>query len=40
MAQTDTDLLGAQLTTSERDLMNVYNELKELAAQLRGVMVA
>jgi hypothetical protein len=33
MAQTDTDLLGAQLTTSERDLMNVYNELKELAAQ-------
>lgn len=33
MPQTDTDLLGAQLTTSERDLLDIYNDLKKLAAQ-------
>jgi len=33
MAQTDTDLLGAQLTTNERELLNIYNDLKKLAAQ-------
>ena len=33
MTQTDTDLLGNQLTTQEKELLNVYHTLKALAAQ-------
>jgi len=33
MANTDTDLLGRQLTEQERELLNVYEALKKLAAQ-------
>ena len=33
MAQTDTDLLGKPLTAQERELMDIYNALKKLAAQ-------
>ena len=33
MADTDTDLLGRQLTEQERELLNVYEALKKLAAQ-------
>jgi hypothetical protein len=33
MAKTDTDLLGKTLTDQERELLNVYEALKKLAAQ-------
>jgi hypothetical protein len=33
MATTDTDLLGKALTDQERELLNVYESLKKLAAQ-------
>ena len=33
MAKSDTDLLGIALTEQERELLNVYEELKKLAAQ-------
>ena len=33
MANTDTDLLGSRLTEQERELLNVYEALKKLAAQ-------
>lgn len=33
MANTDTDLLGTRLTERERELLNVYDALKKLAAQ-------
>ena len=33
MAKTDTDLLGKALTEQERELLNVYEALKKLAAQ-------
>jgi len=33
MANTDTDLLGRQLTEQERELLNVYEALKKLASQ-------
>jgi hypothetical protein len=33
MANTDTDLLGSRLTEQERELLNVYDALKKLAAQ-------
>ncbi len=33
MAKTDTDLLGKALTDQERELLNVYEALKKLAAQ-------
>ena len=33
MATTDTDLLGKALTDQERELLNVYEALKKLAAQ-------
>ena len=33
MATSDTDLLGKPLTEQERALLNVYEELKKLAAQ-------
>ncbi len=33
MTQTDTDLLGNALNDQERQLLNVYNTLKTLAAQ-------
>ena len=33
MAQTASDLLGKPLTSEERDLMEIYNALKKLAAQ-------
>ena len=33
MAKTDTDLLGKALTDQERELLNVYETLKKLAAQ-------
>ena len=33
MAKNDTDLLGKALTKQERELMNVYEALKKLAAQ-------
>ena len=33
MSTTDTDLLGKALTEQERELLNVYEELKKLAAQ-------
>lgn len=33
MAKSDTDLLGKALTEQERELLNVYEELKKLAAQ-------
>lgn len=33
MVENGTDLLGTPLTEDERDLLNVYNALKELAAR-------
>jgi hypothetical protein len=33
MANTDTDLLGTRMTERERELLNVYDALKKLAAQ-------
>ena len=33
MAETDKDLLGNQLTEQERELMDVYQTLKRLAAR-------
>jgi hypothetical protein len=33
MSTTDTDLLGKALTEQERELLNVYEALKKLAAQ-------
>ena len=33
MSTTDTDLLGNALTEQERELLNVYEALKKLAAQ-------
>ncbi len=33
MTTTNTDLLGKPLTEQERDLLNVYEALKKLAAQ-------
>jgi hypothetical protein len=33
MAKNDTDLLGKALTEQERELLNVYEALKKLAAQ-------
>jgi hypothetical protein len=33
MATTNTDLLGKPLTEQEQDLVNVYETLKQLAAQ-------
>ncbi len=33
MSTTDTDLLGKELTEQERELLNVYEALKKLAAQ-------
>jgi hypothetical protein len=33
MAKTDTDLLGKAMTEQERELLNVYEALKKLAAQ-------
>jgi hypothetical protein len=33
MAKTDTDLLGKALTDQERELLNIYEALKKLAAQ-------
>jgi hypothetical protein len=33
MAKTDTDLLGKALTEQERELLNIYEALKKLAAQ-------
>jgi hypothetical protein len=33
MAKNDTDLLGKALTKQERELLNVYEALKKLAAQ-------
>ncbi len=33
MANTNTDLLGSRLTEQERELLNVYEALKKLAAQ-------
>ena len=33
MATTNTDLLGKPLTEQERELLNVYEALKKLAAQ-------
>ena len=33
MAKNDTDLLGKALTEQERELLNIYEALKKLAAQ-------
>ncbi len=33
MAKNDTDLLGKAMTEQERELLNVYEALKKLAAQ-------
>ncbi|HKP53884.1 MAG TPA: hypothetical protein VJ183_14685 [Chloroflexia bacterium] len=33
MTQTNTDILGNPLTAQERELLDVYNALKKLAAQ-------
>ncbi len=33
MSQTDSDILGNPLTAQERELLDVYNALKKLAAQ-------
>jgi len=33
MTQTDSDIIGNPLTAQERELLDVYNALKKLAAQ-------